>query len=163
MEKQTCWVEVLPWYMKMTGPNLKSNVKIKCTCKHLPKMISVKYSTEITQKAGKYLKLWEKNDSLLDQSSYVTYLTWYRLLLFLQEFTSIILFLAWFQDSGQIKGRGTFSCLVWSVNESDILNLIYLKFYLVCEGQHLPWFWKIFIFNPLYNFKIAVQIYKPIM
>ena len=107
--------------------------------------------------------LRKKIDSLLDQSSHVTYLTWYRLLLFFQEFTSVILFLAWFQDSGQIKGRGTFSCLVWSVNESDILNLIYLKIYLVCEGQNLPCFWKIFIFNPLYNFKIAVQIYKPIM
>ena len=34
-----------------------------------------------------------------DQSSCAIYLMWYRLLLFFLEFTSIILFMVWFQDS----------------------------------------------------------------
>ena len=95
-------------------------------------MISTNYSTEITiQKAGKYLKVWERKTrvhllarlhtwykrrnfshkfneiclAIFDQSSHVIYLTWYRFLLLFWEFTSIIPFMAWFQDSNKVKGK----------------------------------------------------------
>ena len=48
----------------------------------------------------------EKCFAVFDQSSCVIYLTWYWLLLFFQEFSSIIPFMVWLQDSSQMKGRG---------------------------------------------------------
>ena len=53
---------------------------------------------------------------VFDQSSCTIYLTWYWLLLFFQEFSPIIPFMVWLQDSTQIKGGGTFLCLATSVN-----------------------------------------------
>ena len=45
--------------MKIVGPNFSKNQKYPN--KHLPKTMSTKYSTELTtQKAGKYLKVWER-------------------------------------------------------------------------------------------------------
>ena len=40
------------------------------------------------------------------KSSHAIYLMWCWSLLFFQEFTSIIPFMVWFQDSSQIEGRG---------------------------------------------------------
>ena len=48
----------------------------------------------------------EKCFAIFDQSSHMIYLTWYWLLLFFWEFSSIIPFMVWLQDSSQIKGRG---------------------------------------------------------
>ena len=53
---------------------------------------------------------------IFGQSSPTIYLMWYRLTLLFPEFTSIIPFMVWFQDSIQIKGRGTFLYLASSVN-----------------------------------------------
>ena len=41
--------------------------------------------------------------AIFDQLSCAIYLMWYRLLLFFPEFSSIIPFVVWFQDSNQIK------------------------------------------------------------
>ena len=48
----------------------------------------------------------EKCFAVFDQSSCAIYLTWYRPLLFFWEFSSIIPFMVWLQDSSEIKGRG---------------------------------------------------------
>ena len=48
----------------------------------------------------------EKCFAVFDQSSCAIYLMWYRPLLFFWGFSSIILFMAWLQDSSQIKGMG---------------------------------------------------------
>ena len=57
MEKETCCLKVLPWYMKIVEPNLvkiKSNWQ-KCN-NYLPKMKSTTYIAVITtHKAEKYL------------------------------------------------------------------------------------------------------------
>ena len=96
--------------------------------KHLPKIKSTTCIIEITsQENEKYLRgeihllaclltLWhlrnfpceftEKCFAVFDQSSHAIYLTWYRLLLFFREFSSVIPFMVWLQDSSQIKGRG---------------------------------------------------------
>ena len=58
-------------------------------------MISTKYATEITtQKTGNFApEFTEKCFADFEQSSCAIYLTWYTLLLFFQEFTSIIPFM----------------------------------------------------------------------
>ena len=47
----------------------------------------------------------EKSFAIFDQSSHMIYLTWYWSALFFQEFSSIISFMVWLQDSSQIKWR----------------------------------------------------------
>ena len=91
-------------------------------------MKSTTYTVEITtQKNEKYLSerinplAWspahllascqlrnfpcEFTEMCFDQSSHTIHLIWYRLVLFFWEFSSIIPFMAWLQDSSQIKGR----------------------------------------------------------
>ena len=48
----------------------------------------------------------EKCFAVFDQSSCTIYLTWYQLLLFFQEFSSIIPFMVGLEDSSQVNGRG---------------------------------------------------------
>ena len=48
----------------------------------------------------------EKCFSVFDQTSCASSLTWYLLLLFFWEFSSIIPFMIWLKDSSQIKGKG---------------------------------------------------------
>ena len=86
MEKETYHVKVLPWH---TAQGEKYYI--------FPWNSSPK-GWKVSQRG--------KLESIFDQSSHVIYLTWYRLLLFFQEFASIILFMAWIQDSSQIKGSG---------------------------------------------------------
>ena len=119
--KKTCPQKVLPWYMKIVGPNFSKNQKYLLRI-ILPKTKCKKYPIEIiTQKAGKYLKVWEKKTrvhlfahlltwywrksfpreftekyfAVFDQSTCTIYLMWYSLLPFFKEFTYIIPFMTW--------------------------------------------------------------------
>ena len=53
-----------------------------------------------------YIEFTGKCFAVFDQSSRVIYLTWYRSLLFFWEFSFVIPFMVWLQDSIQIKERG---------------------------------------------------------
>ena len=88
--------------------------------------------------------------AVFDQSSCTIYLTWYWPLLFVWEFSSIIPFVVWLQDSSQIKARGYIfkSSIIskrfvevfffsWKLNISSFIFLIWME-------QFWLWFrWKL--------------------
>ena len=64
----------------------------------------------------------EKCFSVFDQTSCASSLTWYLLLLFFWEFSSIIPFMIWLKDSSQIKGRGyTFKSSIISKRLTEVI------------------------------------------
>ena len=133
MEKETCRLKVLPWYMKVVEPNFSKNQK---------QLLRIQYTLAQDEKYNifrwnNYPKSWkvsvcerktrihllacllascqltnfpheftENCFAVFDQSSYTIYFTWYRPLLFFPEFTTSIPFMVWFQDSSLIEGRG---------------------------------------------------------
>ena len=82
--------------------------------------------------------------AVFNQSSCAIFLRWYRPLLFFPGFTAINPFMVWFQDSSQIKGRGTFLCLALSVNVFGrnifFFFYIFIYFFLIWPKQFSIWF-----------------------
>ena len=125
--------------------------------------------------ASRHLRIFwreftEKSFAIFDQSSWAIYLTWYRPLLFFQDFSSIRrggTFLS-LESSVNVWQKYCFfqlkaECLVFYFLDlsKTILNLMLVK--INKNPQNFHCFVKLLLFYPLYNFRISVQTYQSII
>ena len=98
----------------------------------------------------------EKTFAVFDQSSHAIYLTWYWLLLFFQEFSSVTHFMVWLFFN-------------WKLNILSFIFFIWTEQFFIWSSRKLTkrrnfhCFKKLSLFYPLYDFKILVQIYQSII